>query len=117
MRSVIFHLFSFLDYVGGRGKEEMGRGWEGYHKDKKIDSLGGGEMEGLLSVRDDIVETEIDAPESEEETCHDEEVGRIGEDGPVEGWFAFSGLLAWSFADDEVGGDECEEDDEGDDYS
>lgn len=72
-------------------------------------------MQCLLCVSDDEVETEVDAPESAEEARHDEEVGEIGEGGPVH--LGLRPSAARPFAGDEVGGDEGDEDDEGDDCS
>lgn len=60
-----------------------------------------------MGVGDDIIESEVDAPESEEQPGHDEKVGHISENTLIERRFAFSTLLARSFADDQVGGDEC----------
>lgn len=98
------------DQWGDEAAREVG----GVHEDKEVGGFGGGEVQGCLRVGDDVVEAEVDAPEGEEETGHDEEVRDVGEGGPVHLRRAFANG-AGSFAGDEVGWDEGYEDDQSDD--
>lgn len=108
--------------LGGHGR---GWGWEGlkgregmeetYHQDKKVGSIRGGKMQRLLRIGDDEVETKVYPPKGEEEPAHDEEVGHVGEGAPVHLRLCLP--ASRPFARDEVGGDESDEDDEGDDCS
>ncbi len=72
-------------------------------------------MQRLLRVCDDEVEAKVNAPEGAEEAAHDEEVGHVGEGAPVH--LRLCLFAPRALARDEVGWDECDEDDEGDDCS
>lgn len=65
-----------------------------YHQNKKIRRFSRIEVQRFLRVCNNEVEPEIHAPEGEEQSRCDEEVGDIGEGAPVHAWLLLSLLVA-----------------------